>query len=156
MGQDQGEQKMGHSTSADLSVAQGRTRMADIPDNLTPAQRDLLIQTMGGGIALPTPWKEPTASPANNHSHPFAPIEARSQHSVGKRVPVLRMKITLPSGGTDRLVVMDGDDLNAVARNFVAKHTLSIESVASLHKLIQSELARKEEKMKRRRDRRRK
>ena len=114
----------------------------DIPDNLTPAQRDLLIQTMGGGAALPTPWKEapPTASTARVRAS--APIRAPTE----ERTPILRMKITLPLGGTDRLVVSEGDDLNALARNFVAKHSLSSESVASLHKLLRSELARKEQK----------
>ena len=137
-------------------------RGVDIPENLTPAQRELLIQTMGGGVALPTPWKEPPAAagfriPAA--SVPAAVAAVAAAHvplAVEERVPILRMKITLPSGGTDRLAVMEGDDLNALAQNFVAKHALSSESVSSLHKLLRSELARKEEKKKMKKQRRNK
>ena len=106
----------------------------EVPSNLTQAQKNLLIKTMRGGVAPPTPWKEPsTSTPTREEEH---------------QVARLRMKITLPSGGTDRLVVMEGDDLLSLARNFVAKHSLSDEGVSSLYNLLQSELARKEKRMK--------
>jgi GTPase SAR1 family protein len=153
-----GEQKASYGSGGG-STGQVRANQSlrgmDIPDNLTPAQRELLIQTMGGGVALPTPWKEPPA--AAGARIPAATVPVAAAHvplAVEERVPILRMKITLPSGGTDRLAVMEGDDLNVLAQNFVAKHALSSESVSSLHKLLRSELARKEKKNKMKKQRR--